>query len=226
MVIEWLARRLPELVEAHGVVGAQVSVLADGQVVDAAAGVLNTGTGAAVTSSALFQIGSITKIWTATLVVQLVNEGLLDLDRPVRDVLPDFRLAEERAAAVVTVRQLLTHTAGFEGDRFVEPDADDADTIETYVAQLAATAQISPPGELHSYCNAGYVVLGRIVEVLRATPFHAALRDLLVAPLAWRTSPRATPSTRITSSRRDTCAGRRSTNGSGSGTRPRAGCWR
>lgn len=180
---EWLCRRLPELVAEHGVVGAQVAVLAEGEVWDASAGVLNVETGVAVSSDSLFQIGSVAKIWTATLVVQLVHEGLLDLDRPVRDVLPEFRLADEQAARVVTPRQLLTHTGGFEGDRFVEADADDPDTIATYVAQLAQAAQISPPGELHSYCNAGYVVLGRIVEVLRAKPFHAALREHLVEPL-------------------------------------------
>ncbi|KJK42072.1 hypothetical protein UK23_38955 [Lentzea aerocolonigenes] len=180
---EWITRRLPELLEEHGVVGAQVAVLADGEIVDVAAGVLNVETGAPVTTDSLFQIGSITKIWTATLVMQLVHEGLLDLDRPVRDVLPEFELADEQAAQVVTPRHLLTHTAGFEGDKFAEIDSGDPDTIDTYVAQLAEAVQISPPGELHSYCNSGYVVLGRIVEVLRGKPFHAALREHLVDPL-------------------------------------------
>ncbi|MEV6244045.1 serine hydrolase domain-containing protein [Lentzea sp. NPDC051838] len=173
---EWITRRLPELLEEHGVVGAQVAVLHDGRIVDAAAGLRRNDSNEPVTTDSLFQIGSITKIWTATLVMQLVHEGLLDLDRPVRDVLPEFR-------PDVTPRHLLTHTAGFEGDKFAEVDSGDPDTIETYVAQLSEAVQISPPGELNSYCNAGYVVLGRIVEVLRGKPFHAALREHLVDPL-------------------------------------------
>ncbi len=180
---EWITRRLPELIEEHGVVGAQVAVLADGEIVDTAAGVLHRVSREPVAVDSLFQIGSITKVWTATLIMQLVHEGLLDLDRPVRDVLPEFRLADEQAARVITARHLLTHTAGFEGDQFVEAAADVPDTIDAFVARLAEAVQVSRPGELHSYCNAGYVVLGRIVEVLRGKPFHAALRERLVDPL-------------------------------------------
>jgi CubicO group peptidase (beta-lactamase class C family) len=179
---EWLHRRLPELVAAHGVVGAQVAVLADGEIHDVAAGVRNTVTGAPVTSGSLFQIGSITKAWTATLVMQLVHDGLLDLDRPVREMLPEFRLADEAAALVITPRQLLCHTGGFEGDQWFDTGVGD-DCVEKFVALLADAPQLHAPGELFSYCNAGYVVLGRLVEVLRGKPFHVVLRQLLVEPL-------------------------------------------
>lgn len=133
---EWIAEMLPQLVERHDVVGAQVAVLVDDQVVDAAAGVLNVATGVPVTTDALFQIGSITKVWTATLVQQLVNEGLVDLDLPVRRYLTDFRLADPVAADTVTVRQLLGHTGGFEGDLFTDTGTND-DAVEKYVSTLA-----------------------------------------------------------------------------------------
>ena len=180
--MEWLDRRLPELLAEHGVVGAQVAVLADGEIHDAAAGVLSTATNAPVTAGSIFQIGSITKVWTATLIMHLVHEGLLDLDRPVRDVLPDFRLAEEQAAQVVTPRQLLCHTGGFEGDQWFDTGTGD-DCVAKFVALLADARQLTAPGELFSYCNAGYVVLGRIAEVLRGKPFHVVLRERLVEPL-------------------------------------------
>ncbi|MET8762673.1 serine hydrolase domain-containing protein [Lentzea sp. NPDC004782] len=185
MISEWIERRLPELLAEHGVVGAQVAVLHNGEIVDAAAGVRNKATNEPVTSDSLFQIGSITKVWTATLVMQLVNEGLLDLDRPVRDVLPEFRLADEQAAKVVTPRQLLCHTAGFEGDLNFDTGSDD-DMVARYVERLADAGQVTPPGELYSYCNSGYAVLGRIVEVLRDKPFRAVLRERLVEPLGLR----------------------------------------
>ncbi|WP_327673596.1 MULTISPECIES: serine hydrolase domain-containing protein [unclassified Streptomyces] len=178
----WIAEHLPKLTAAHKVPGAQVAVLVDGEVVDAAAGVVNRATGVPVTPDAVFQIGSITKVWTATLIQQLANEGRLDLDRPVRQYLPEFALADEHAAATVTVRQLLCHTSGVEGDRFTDTGAND-DAVERYLPTLADAEQLYPPGEQFSYCNSGYVVLGRLVEVLREQTFNAALREHLIAPL-------------------------------------------
>lgn len=179
---EWLQRRLPELVEERGLVGAQLAVLVDGEIHDVAAGALNAATGAPVTTSSLFQIASITKVWTATLVQTLVNEGGLDLDRPVRTVLPDFRLADDKAAQVITPRHLLTHTSGIDGDLFLDTGTGD-DAVEKFVARLADARQISPPGELWSYCNSGFTVLGRIVEVLRGKPFNSVLKERLAHPL-------------------------------------------
>jgi CubicO group peptidase (beta-lactamase class C family) len=178
----WITEMVPQLVKKHDVVGAQVAALVDDQVVDAAAGVLNMATGTPATTGALFQIGSITKVWTATLVQQLVNEGLIDLDLPVRHYLTDFRLADKVAGDTVTTRQLLCHTGGFEGDLFTDTGTND-DAVEKYVSTLADARQLTPPGERFSYCNSGYVILGRLVEVLRGQPFNSVLRDRLISPL-------------------------------------------
>ncbi|WP_434443604.1 serine hydrolase domain-containing protein [Lentzea sp. E54] len=181
-ISDWLQENLPRLVAEHGVPGAAVAVTVGDDVVEAAAGVLNKNTGVETTTDSVFQIGSITKVWTATLVLQLVDEDLLDLDAPVRDYLPDFRIADEDAAARITVRQLLNHTAGFEGDLFTDTGRGD-DCVEKYVATLHDTPQLFAPGEMFSYNNAGYVVLGRIVEVLRGKPYDDCLREHLFAPL-------------------------------------------
>ncbi|MGW6449672.1 serine hydrolase domain-containing protein [Lentzea sp. NPDC055074] len=172
---EWIARGLPELLAEHGVVGAQLAVLADGEITDVAAGVLNSATRAPVTANSLFQIASITKVWTATLVQELVNEGRLDLDRPVRDVVPGFR-------PVITPRHLLTHTSGLDGDLFHDTGSGD-DAVEQFVARLAGARQLFEPGALWSYCNSGFTVLGRIVEVVRDKPFNTVLEERLAAPL-------------------------------------------
>ncbi|WP_330270346.1 beta-lactamase family protein [Lentzea sp. NBC_00516] len=166
---------LDELVDEHGVVGAQLAVLTDGEIADVAAGVLNADTRAPVTTDSLFQIASITKVWTATLVQELANEGRLDLDRPVRDLLPGFR-------PVITPRQLLTHTSGIDGDLFHDTGSGD-DAVEKFVARLADARQIAPPGQFWSYCNSGFTVLGRIVEVLRGKPFNTVLKERLAVPL-------------------------------------------
>ncbi|GAA4708044.1 serine hydrolase domain-containing protein [Nocardioides conyzicola] len=178
----WIDERMPALLEKYGVPAAAWGVLADGAVFDGAAGVLNKATGVEATPDSVFQIGSITKLWTSTLVLQLVDEGKVDLDVPVRTYLPDFRIGDEASAAVITTRQLLTHTAGFEGDIFTDTGVGD-DCVEKYLGVLTEVPQLFPVGERFSYNNAGYCVLGRLVEVLREKHYDACLRDHLFAPL-------------------------------------------
>jgi CubicO group peptidase (beta-lactamase class C family) len=178
----WLDERLPSLLQKHDVPGAAWAVLQGGQVVDGAAGLLSKATGVEATADSVFQIGSITKLWTGTLVMQLVDEGAIGLDEPLRTYLPEFRIADEAAAGQITVRQLLNHTAGFEGDIFTDTGVGD-DCVEKYVATLREVPQLFPPGERFSYNNAGFCVLGRLVEVLRGKPYDACLREHLIAPL-------------------------------------------
>ena len=137
-IIAFLRDTLSDRADARGVPAAAVAVLVDGEIVDHATGTLNTATGVEATTDSVFQIGSITKVWTATLVMQLVDEGLVGLDEPVRTYLPEFRLADADAADAITVRQLLSHQAGFEGDVFTDTGRGD-DAVEKYVALLAAS---------------------------------------------------------------------------------------
>ncbi|SED19130.1 CubicO group peptidase, beta-lactamase class C family [Nocardioides exalbidus] len=178
----WFEEHLPELLARHRVPSAAWAVLKDGEVVDGAHGVLNLATGVTATPDSVYQIGSITKLWTSTLVMQLVDEGLVDLEAPVRTYLPELRLADEDAAAAITVHELLNHTSGFEGDIFTDTGVGD-DCVEKFVATLADTPQLFAPGEQFSYNNAGYCVLGRLVEVVRGTTYDQALRDHLIEPL-------------------------------------------
>ncbi|WP_104090864.1 serine hydrolase [Arthrobacter sp. GMC3] len=147
-----------------------------------AAGVTNKRTGEKVTPASLFQLGSITKTWTATLIMQLVAEGKLDLDAPIRDVLPDFKLADENAAATITMRQLLTHTSGIDGDIFTDTGAGD-DCVEKYVDALSTAEQVFAPGQTWSYCNTGFGIAGRVIEVLRGKIWNQVLADHIYAPL-------------------------------------------
>lgn len=178
----WIAERLPALIEKYDVPGAAVAVLAGGDVVDHATGVLHQTTGVEATADSLFQIGSITKLWTSTLVMQLVDEGAVRLDEPIRTYLPEFAIGDADAARQITVRMLLNHTAGFEGDIFTDTGVGD-DCVEKYLGVLADVPQLFAPGEQFSYNNAGYCVLGRLVEVLREKHYDACLRDHLFAPL-------------------------------------------
>jgi CubicO group peptidase (beta-lactamase class C family) len=179
--------RLDKLAVEHGVVGASLAVELDGERIEAATGVLNLRSGQPATPDAVFQIGSISKVWTATLVMQLVDEGLLDLDAPVVTYLPDFRVGDADVSRTVTTRHLLTHTSGIDGDFFEDTGRGD-DVLEKYVAAMAELRQNHPLGATMSYCNSGYSVLGRIVEVLRGTTWDAALREHLFTPLGLETA--------------------------------------
>ena len=178
----WLHQELPALAARHRLPGLSVAIAAGDRTIDYSAGLLSLATGVQVTPDSVFQIGSITKVWTATLVMQLVDDGLLDLDAPLTTYLPDFRLADQAAASAITTRHLLSHTGGFEGEVFLDTGVGD-DCVEKYVAALADVPQTFPPGAMFSYNNAAFSVLGRLVEVLRGAPYDDCLRQHLIAPL-------------------------------------------
>jgi dipeptidyl aminopeptidase/acylaminoacyl peptidase/CubicO group peptidase (beta-lactamase class C family) len=180
-------RRLGELAKRHKVPGAQLGILrfrpgADDELVEAAHGLLNISTGVETTTDSVFQIGSISKVWTATIAMQLVDEGLLDLDAPIVDVLPELRLADPDVTKKVTMRHLLTHTSGVDGDVFTDTGRGD-DCLEKYVAQLSEVAQNHPLGATWSYCNSGFSLAGRVIEKLTGGTWDEAVRTRIVGPL-------------------------------------------
>jgi CubicO group peptidase (beta-lactamase class C family) len=177
------AARLHDLAAEEGVQGAALGVWLDGREVAAAAhGVLNAETGVRATADSLFQIGSITKVWTTTMIMQLIDAGRLSLDTTVAEVLPGVRLGNEDASGEIAIRHLLTHTSGIDGDIFTDTGRGD-ECVERYVAELGGAARIFPPGTAYSYCNSGFVLLGRIIEVLDGRIWDASLRERLIAPL-------------------------------------------
>jgi CubicO group peptidase (beta-lactamase class C family) len=177
--------RLDALARQHGVPGAALAVGFGGQLLDFATGVINVNTGVATTTDSVFQIGSNTKVFTTTLVMQLVDAGEIELDQPVRRYLADFSLADRTAADRITVRQLLTHTSGIQGDYFKGFGRGD-EAIERLVASLVDIDLVHPPSELWSYCNTGFVVAGRLAEVITGHPFQELLRRRICEPLGLR----------------------------------------
>ncbi|MEV6491403.1 serine hydrolase, partial [Actinoplanes sp. NPDC051633] len=171
-------RRLAVLAERHGVPGATLGILHGDHLAEAAYGVLSRATGVPVTTDSLFHIGSITKVFTATLVMQLADEGTLDLDAPLAKVLPELALNDEG----ITVRHLLRHTSGIDGDLFTDFGRGD-DAVERYVSALPGEAQLFPAGAAWSYCNSGFVLAGRVVERLTGATWDDVLRDRLLEPL-------------------------------------------
>jgi dipeptidyl aminopeptidase/acylaminoacyl peptidase/CubicO group peptidase (beta-lactamase class C family) len=185
-------RRLAALAARHGVPGAALGILRvrpgrPDELAEAAFGVLNKDTGVGVTTDTVFQIGSITKVWTTTVLMQLVDEGLVSLDTPVAEVLPELRLSDPDVTKQVTIRHLLTHTSGIDGDVFTDTGRGD-DCVEKYVAGLDEVAQNHPLGATWSYCNSGFVLAGRVIEKLTGGTWDKAIRDRIFAPLGLKHS--------------------------------------
>lgn len=171
----------------HHVPGASVVVFHEGQIFTAAAGIANRNTGVEVTAETVMHIGSITKVLNATLVMQLVDDGLVALDQPVRHCLPELRLLDRDALERITVEMLLNHTAGIDGDML--PNAGhDEETIEKAVQRFAGLGQIHAPGVEFSYCNAGTVIAGFLVQRLRGKSWYQVLKERIIGPLGMKHS--------------------------------------
>lgn len=162
--------------------GVAVGVLHDGNVETHAWGVTSLETGVAVRPETLFQIGSISKVFCATLVMTLVDDGTVDLDTPVVEYLPELRLADAGAQASITLRHCLSHTGGIYGDYFDDFGWGD-DALERAVASFDSLRQLSAPGELWFYNNAGFNLAGRVVEVVTGQTYEQAMRERVFEPL-------------------------------------------
>lgn len=181
-LLDDLQDTLERAVAASAVPGAVLAIQHGERRCVVAAGVLNVTTGVAVSPEAIFQIGSVTKVLTATLIMQLVDAGLVSLDAPVLRYLPHLYLDAAPAPASLQVRHLLNHTSGIDGDFFLDTGRNE-DALEKYVAGCAELPLLSAPGKHFSYCNAGYAMLGRIIEAVTGECWDRILYDRLLQPL-------------------------------------------
>ena len=136
----------------------------------------------AVTDETLFQIGSATKTVTATAMMRLVEEGKLDLDAPLQQYLPEFRVQDETISKTVKVKHLITHSAGWSGDVFVDTGTND-DSLTKYVNQMAELPQVTPLDYAFSYNNSAFSTAGRVIEVVTDKVYEVAIRELIFEPL-------------------------------------------
>ena len=172
-----LRHRLDTLARDHRVPGAQLFVDTGSEAVTVHTGVADVATDTPFTSDTAVPLGSLTKPFTAALVLLLADDGDFDLDDPVADHLPELRAVPE-----VTVRQLLSHTGGLP----TGPGSDAAArTTAAHYLSSVCTAQdlLFAPGTDFSYSNAGYVAAGRLIETVTGMSWHEAMKALLLEPL-------------------------------------------
>jgi len=184
-----LDRQLTPLVRGvmrtHRLPGLAVGVVADRQVVYARGfGVSSTRTREPVTPRTVFHMASISKPFVATAIMQLVEQGQVELDAPLVTYLPTFRLDDERYREI-TVRQVLSHTSGMPDVKDYEwhhPQYDDG-ALERYVRSLTSHKLLFAPGERHEYSNMAYECLGALIARVSGMTFDDYVQSHLLDPL-------------------------------------------
>lgn len=178
---------LTDALERHRVAGASIAIMHEGALAMATAGYANISTGVGLTTDTMMHIGSITKVLNATLVMQLVDEGLLDLEVPVSQYLPDFRVKDPSATEEITVKMLINHTSGIDGDTTIDHGHDE-ETVEKAVARMSTYSQIFPPGADCSYSNAATVVAGHLAARVTGVGWYELIKNRVFKPLNMRCS--------------------------------------
>jgi CubicO group peptidase (beta-lactamase class C family) len=145
--------------------------------------------GRPVTPQTPFQINSLVKPMTGVAIMQLVEAGKLELDAPVQRYLPSFRVADEAASAQITIRHLLLHTSGLPttaGMEYALSGDDRADALEQRIRALHSVQLNRPVGASYEYSNAGYQILGLLVQEISAQSYEAYMHQHIFAPLEMR----------------------------------------
>lgn len=141
-----------------------------------------------VHATTLFRIGSNTKMLTAIALLQTVQAGHLDLDRPITDKLPGFHLTlTPTPVGEITTRQLLTHASGLHD--YLELDAPADERTDAALAgflggRFGGIGYVqSPPGAFYAYANPGYMLAGLLAETVTGTPYRQLMHDRVLVPL-------------------------------------------
>jgi CubicO group peptidase (beta-lactamase class C family)/membrane protease YdiL (CAAX protease family) len=172
---------LDALISRHGVPGLAVAVI-DGDEVSYAQGYGRAGPGRPMRAALPMPLGSTTKTFTAVAVLQLVEDGAVELDAPVTAYLPWFRVTDERASHTITVRHLLNHTSGL-SDVTYNRVLDGHTSLADGVRDLRHARLAAPVGSTFLYFNGNYSTLALIVETVSRQPFAEYVRDHIGRPL-------------------------------------------
>ena len=141
-----------------------------------------------ITADTVFRLGSITKQFTAAVILQLVAEGRISLDDPLTRFLPDY----PQPGGAATIRQLLNHTSGIQSYTGIPgwmagDNPARAHTTAEMVGIFRDLPAPSRPGEAWAYNNSGYVLLGAVIEAVTGRPWHQAVDERIARPLGLST---------------------------------------
>ncbi|MXO87619.1 serine hydrolase [Altererythrobacter aestuarii] len=168
---------------ASGAPGVAYAIVDHGEIASGARGTVLAGSDEAVTPDTPFQIGSISKSFTALAIMQLVEQGRIDLDAGVGTYLGAFR---GQPSAAITIRQLLSHTSGYstvQGNAMHGDSAAGEGELAAYAARIAQWNPAHQPGTVWEYSNANYQVLGALIEQTSGEDYATYVESHILAPL-------------------------------------------
>lgn len=209
-IASWLDHDMPKRIKRHDITGVGIAVIDNGQiVVSKGFGFADKEASRPVTEDTLFRAGSVTKSFTATGVMQLVEKGALDLDAPLSDAIPEFRInnhinsrsinrntnrngssnanhnTEDKR---VTLRTILSHHAGLPSDVVNGMWSANPAPISQVVSLLHNQFMTSTPGTVFSYSNIGYSLAGRAIELASGKPYAEYMQQHVLQPLGMNDS--------------------------------------
>ena len=169
-----------------GITSIQYAMMDSGEIVESGiGGVYSKQENRLLTTENLFGIGSTSKMFTTAAMMRLVDQGKVDLDRPVTDYIPEFTMADERYKDI-TVRMLLNHSSGLMGSTYGNGFLfDDADTQahDTLLDDLATQTLKADPGAFSVYCNDGFSLAEIVIERVSGMSFTDFIHQEITDPL-------------------------------------------
>lgn len=141
------------------------------------------GHGRPVRADTPFYLGSVTKSFTAMAVMQLAEAGQIQLDRPVQDYLPWFKVADPAASSQITVRHLLNQTSGLSRASYVDAPPSQSASMEEAVRSLASAHLTAPVGTEYQYFNQNYTTLGLLIEGVSGQSYKQYMATHIFDPL-------------------------------------------
>jgi len=165
--------------------GISMALIENGEVVHSRGFGVIANDGAAITAETRFQIGSVTKPFTALTLLQMVDAGTLKLDDTVVQHLPDFRTRNKAQSDKITVRHLLSHRSGLSskiGNRNQHIQDQSHGALEATMLELRSAPLIAEPGAVYQYSNANYQTLGLLIETLEDAPLEEVFKYLITQP--------------------------------------------
>jgi CubicO group peptidase (beta-lactamase class C family) len=176
-----LAQLVEQRMREYGIPGASFGVIKNGELQMRGFGIASTEDPRPITPDTVYELASLSKTVTATAAMRLVELGKFDLDAPVRRYLPGFRVQDEQASAAVTLRNLLTHSPGWEANYTIQDLG--RDSLRQWVGTTGQMMQLAPPGKIWSYNNPGFGLTGHLIELATAMDIRDAFRELVFNPI-------------------------------------------
>jgi len=186
--IAYTEYRIQKMMEKYNLPCVAVSIVDDQKTIwSNVTGISNEFYNRPATSETIFRIGSISKVFTALEIMLLNEQGLINLDSPITDYLPDFSIKSHFNTTVpITIRHILAHRSGLPRNDNLLPwywDPGSDHVLEEVVKSVQESYAAYPAGSRYKYSNLGYDVLGRIIEIIRGKWFPIALQEDFFDPL-------------------------------------------